>query len=469
MVRKLTLRRLALATCPWLALSLQPGWAQEPTLADPAQETADFGYLLGSPGGQQAQPDPAEEVSAVEEQPAAEPTSEATEPTPVEADETAPVGVATPQPVVQGAAPALEEGSGELGPKVETIRERYPNRRVRIEREVTQDALGNYLNHGVWKMWDERGGLMAEGRNTEGLRQGVWNRWHARNDSNLFAQYPYAQFTPPFISQAEFKDGNLSGIWTIYDSKQRKISQWNFINGQRHGLSMWWHPNGKKLREITYKDGSIDGEVIEFSDAGQITRRSTFQQGRQLAPRTENHADGSKKTQGMYLHAPMVVKTPDDWWNALPAVFTHVGKDERHGDWVAWYPNGQEQLRGRYKNDKEDGTFVWWYQNGQKAAEGEYVSGLQQGTWVWWHKNGQKSTEGSYRDGDQFGRWTVWNELGRVTQASEHVGTEHKSIEVTNTPATPVETEAAAVPTPAEAAAETATAPRLLTPGKSTR
>ena len=40
------------------------------------------------------------------------------------------------------------------GAEIEVIRERYPNRSVKIEREVTQDAEGNYVNHGSWKMWD---------------------------------------------------------------------------------------------------------------------------------------------------------------------------------------------------------------------------------------------------------------------------------------------------------------------------
>jgi hypothetical protein len=32
--------------------------------------------------------------------------------------------------------------------EMEVIRERFPNGSIRIEREVTQDADGNYINHG---------------------------------------------------------------------------------------------------------------------------------------------------------------------------------------------------------------------------------------------------------------------------------------------------------------------------------
>jgi antitoxin component YwqK of YwqJK toxin-antitoxin module len=476
------IRRLAIATCPWLALALNPVYAQEPNLAEPPRQS-DLGFLLGaSESGQAETGVPA--ANAQDKKAAVRSTvglAPAIQPVPADPNESQAEDSTLsresdePQPVVQNAVPELQEGAGELGPNVETIRERYPNRRIRIERQVTQDALGNYLNHGSWKMWDERGTLMAEGRNIEGLREGVWNRWHTGNDSKLFGEYPYSKFTPPFVSQAEFKDGQLHGAWTIFDGKQHKISEWNFTNGQRQGVSVWFHPNGKKLREINYKDGTVDGEVLEYTETGKVSKNETFQQGRQPALQTENYPDGAKKTQGMYLRAPLVVKAADDWWNALPAVFTSVGKAERHGEWMTWYPNGQEQLRGNFQNDKEDGLFVWWYPNGQKSAEGEYRAGQQQGTWVWWHTNGQKSSEGDYRDGDQVGRWTVWNDQGRVTQASEHVGTEHKPLEAVAGAAKGQKPESPTVNSSPQSVrngkqpVDTARAPRFLPPNKQTQ
>src|SRR5262245_2176489 len=37
--------------------------------------------------------------------------------------------------------------------EVEVIRERYPDGKVRVERQVTLDADGNYVNHGPWKWY----------------------------------------------------------------------------------------------------------------------------------------------------------------------------------------------------------------------------------------------------------------------------------------------------------------------------
>src|SRR5262249_9379461 len=64
----------------------------------------------------------------------------------------------------------------------ETIRERYDDGKVRIERQVTLDADGNYVNHGEWKMYSHAGDVVAEGHYDMGKRIGTWTRWHGRQD-----------------------------------------------------------------------------------------------------------------------------------------------------------------------------------------------------------------------------------------------------------------------------------------------
>ena len=53
---------------------------------------------------------------------------------------------------------------------VETIRERYSNRAVKIEREVIRDDEDNYVNHGAWRMWDQAGNMFAKGQYEDGKR-----------------------------------------------------------------------------------------------------------------------------------------------------------------------------------------------------------------------------------------------------------------------------------------------------------
>ncbi len=305
-------------------------------------------------------------------------------------------------------------------PKTEIIKERFPNGEVKIERQVTQDAAGNYLNHGPWKMWDERGNLVAQGDYERGNRTGTWVRWYrAVGEADLMNKIPYRQFVGPFVSQATFKDGKLDGTWTIYDGKMRKISQWAFVDGHRHGPSMWWYANGHTMREAHFRDGDLDGELVEWSPEGGVRVNETHQAGRKLAAKTTYHADGKKKTEDIYLFAKDVEQTPDDWWNCKLQVTVKSGHDEKHGASAAWHPGGQRQFEGLFEHDAQVGQFTWWHANGQKALEGRYLLGKQDGVWTWWHANGQKAIYGQYANGAPTGRWTWWKEDGRVAQSAD--------------------------------------------------
>jgi antitoxin component YwqK of YwqJK toxin-antitoxin module len=317
----------------------------------------------------------------------------------------------------EATSPSVETSEGDNA--IEVIRERYPNRSVKIEREVTQDAEGNYVNHGSWKMWDPQGSLVAEGQYHYGERAGVWNRWFRTGEVELLKAVPYNAFKGPFISQASFEAGRLSGKWTIFDSSQHKISEFEFVDGERHGDFTWWFPNGQKMRECHYESGEMNGQLVEWAQDSRVVTQVTFDHGRRLGSRAEKHTAGGNKSEGRILFAKEILQTGDDWWNAKPAVYTKQGKDERHGHWTVWFPNGQKQVEGDYDHDVQIGEFTWWYANGQRSLQGEYTDGEQQGKWVWWYENGQKSIVGEYSQGHPMGRWTWWNEEGKVARASD--------------------------------------------------
>ncbi len=328
---------------------------------------------------------------------------------------------AAPQPLETEADVAPGAGEGAVADdEIETIKERFPNGSVRIERQVTQDALGNYLNHGTWKMWDERGNLLAQGQYEYGNRTGEWIRWYrSPSEASILTKPPYAQFAGPFISQATFKNDQLDGHWTIYDGKTHKISQWTFEDGKRNGPSVWWYANGKKMRKAQFVNGDMDGAYLEWAPDGSLKVKESYESGRRLAIKTAYHKGNVKKSEGMYLFAKDVEHAPDDWWNCKLVTTVKTGKDEKHGAWTSWFPSGQKQLEGAYEHDLQVGKFTWWHSNGQRALEGKFTAGKQDGEWTWWHANGQKSIQGEYAHGNPTGRWTWWKEDGHVVQSAD--------------------------------------------------
>lgn len=323
---------------------------------------------------------------------------------------------------------AVETADVETLPEAEEIRERYPNGAVRLVRHVVQDERGNYLNHGLWTLYEDNGVVIAEGQFERGAMHGAWRRVFQAGQGEMFRGPLYKKFSPPFTAEATFDHGLLSGPWTVHDAEGRQASSWQFERGQRHGLCQWWFANGQLWREANYQNGRLDGAVRQWTADGELEVETAYVGGRQRDVRIEWHVHDKKITEKKKSEAEMLLKREvvQSEYDFLDGVARHQtlareGRDERHGRWTAWFESGQRQLEGQYDHDVPTGAWTWWHPNGQMALQGDYVDGRQQGVWTWWHDNGQRSIVGHYSAGQQAGEWTWWNPAGKVMNKAAYV------------------------------------------------
>jgi antitoxin component YwqK of YwqJK toxin-antitoxin module len=337
---------------------------------------------------------------------------------PTSATEAAPPAANSPAPG-PGSLPAdFGHSPPEDNVIVEMVKERYPNGSAKIEREVTQDEEGNYLLHGVWRSYDDKGRLIIDGRFAENRKEGLWRRFYHGDEIALLSTAPYKEFTAPFISSATFHADALHGKWTLADSKQRLVHDLEFTGGERHGKATWYHPNGSVALSALYEHGKVNGDVVQFAPDRTVLANESYQLGHKLAPKIEyfDEARQNKKQEVVYLHALLAVKTPDSWDRGTLASFESRGQDERHGPFVVWHSNGQVAKQGEYRYNLPVGKITYWFANGQKQMEGQYIDGRQEGVWTWWHENGQKAITGEYHDAVAVGQWSWWTAAGKVAQ-----------------------------------------------------
>jgi antitoxin component YwqK of YwqJK toxin-antitoxin module len=308
----------------------------------------------------------------------------------------------------------------------EVFTERYPDGKVKVEREVALDAEGNYVNHGPWRMWTASGQLIAEGNYEHGKRIGLWTRWHERNDSPILNQGSFRQFKPPFLSQANFIDDVMDGEWVIFDANQRKCCQVSLSHGKRDGLTIYWLPNETTIRQEMYSQGVPIDDVLELDPkTGQLVPTISYLNGHRLITEKSDYPRGKQpKIEANYLAPTSVVASPDDFWSLQLAQYKPEGQQLRHGKWQEWHSNGQLQASGQYDHDLRIGRFTYWHANGQKSAEGEFRNDKHDGTWAWWHENGQKAVSGQFRAGALIGDWRWWSEDGQLVKQIAEDGTQ---------------------------------------------
>jgi hypothetical protein len=84
------------------------------------------------------------------------------------------------------------------------------------------------------------------------------------------------------------------------------------------------------------------------------------------------------------------------------------GSEVRHGSSTSWYPDGQVESEGSYRNGLREGDWLFRWPNGRRKETGGYSAGRRDGPWRHYHESGPLRAEGSYRDGVRDGEWTFW-------------------------------------------------------------
>jgi antitoxin component YwqK of YwqJK toxin-antitoxin module len=296
----------------------------------------------------------------------------------------------------------------------EVIVQRYPDGKPQIEREVAQDEEGNFYNHGFWNVYSQKGNIIAKGQYRDGEMDGLWERQHNKESSGLFSTKPFSLFQGPFTSTATFKNNTLDGMWTLTDHYERKIFEVPYSDGQRNGTATWWYPTMNKMREVTFENGTIDGQLLEWDEQNKLTRDETFLEGKKIIHEVTFYRPKQKETEKFFLDAKLEIEGQDNWWDAQPAPIVTAGKKLQHGRTLSWYDNGLPKMKGQYVDGNRVGRFTWWHANGNKQLEGEYERGTKIDVWTWRHENGMKAIEGNYENGRAVEIWRWWQPDGKI-------------------------------------------------------
>ena len=115
-----------------------------------------------------------------------------------------------------------------------------------------------------------------------------------------------------------------------------------FFNKNDLNTGFEYHENGKLKLQANYKNGSLDGEVINWDDKGNITSTVNYSYGK------------------------------------------------LHGKWTRFYKPSVIMHEVYYNYDKKNGYEIWYYENGNKKSEALYKEDILIDGPYKWDINGTK-------------------------------------------------------------------------------
>ncbi len=304
----------------------------------------------------------------------------------------------------------------------ERVQERYPDGKPHIERWVQLDDSGNFVNHGSWKEFDREGNIVKSGEYENGRRHGEWFQIVSDSAANSLSTN-LKGFQAPFRSMAMFNEGQLHGQWVITDHRNKMVFSWEFTNGKRDGVSLWFSPAGHKLMQVQYESNQPSGSMFQWNGTDKNPPKEiALVRGMELKTETNwfEKTKKRKKEEVSFLIPSPMHAAEHEWDRSL---VRYAKADEtkplRHGDYKLWHANGTLAHTNTYNLGEPSGAAQWWYANGQVQVFGQYASGQPSGQWTWWHENGMRKSSGHYQDGSQVGLWRTWTPRGELAASEQ--------------------------------------------------
>ncbi len=95
-----------------------------------------------------------------------------------------------------------------------------------------------------------------------------------------------------------------------------------------------------------------------------------------------------------------------------------------------YYENGQQEMRGEFKNGVRHGKWIYWFEDGRKWTESAYENDMRVGQSVVWRNSGLKNYEGMYSKGKPHGTWVFYDLDGsRMKEVMFEYGVKTKELD----------------------------------------
>jgi antitoxin component YwqK of YwqJK toxin-antitoxin module len=189
----------------------------------------------------------------------------------------------------------------------ETVTEKFPDGKVRIERHIAHFSDGHFEADGAYREFYPNGQVFLEGQYKRGRQDGEWTYYYDNGKLNRKANFNDGKPDGPreifradgtLSAKRGFADGLRDGEWITYDpTGKTPISEEHYVKGKPHGTWKYWHANGKLRQQISLKDGVRDGLTTEWDDKGEKRFEATFVEGKLHGTATRWFPGGRKIVQ----------------------------------------------------------------------------------------------------------------------------------------------------------------------------
>lgn len=235
--------------------------------------------------------------------------------------------------------------------------------------------------------------------------------------------------------QAVFKDGLYDGVYKEYKRNELR-TEGAYKEGRKHG-TFHRYVNGAVTEEYTFRNDTLDGDVIAYFENGKIKRKGFYKNGREQGNfkeynwedghlwSDENYEDGRLHGRQWKLMNGRHLYTTTSYYNhgkpvgkyeklfadteAPEVLGQYDDNGHKTGLWLEFNDLGDTVTIEHYANDLLDGERVKFASTGVREEVERYKEGKRDGLWVVYAPSGNKVIrETHYKNDKKNGTERVW-------------------------------------------------------------
>ncbi len=308
---------------------------------------------------------------------------------------------------------------------------------------------GTYKNNkteGEWLVYWNNGSVkqrlnfkagQLDGQNItyhpNGIKSGIYPRLSGKREG---IEEEYTSSGKLYIRHPYVNDKS-EGPFLEFDFANGFRSESNFRNGKKEGVSTEKWLNGNNKTEATYKDSLLNGSFKKWYANGKPESTSNYKNDNLSGKRVVYHANGIKSTEAEYDETGNLTGSYSEYdrTGKLKMMSNGYKNGQLTGTLIYYYANGKPQSTLNYKDDRithmecfdlegkkiytadENGDtirFRSFYPGGQIQKEGLYKNGKREGSWIRFNPVGKVMEEENWSNGMQSGSQKNYYENGNL-------------------------------------------------------
>lgn len=246
--------------------------------------------------------------------------------------------------------------------------------------------------HGVLNgrkaLWNQYGLLIEECRYENGLLEGrhyavtaegreVITTYQKNLKEGLHEIYnpPHQFFGRIKTFEANFKNDLLEGEAIEFNNAGTKISSTYYKEGKKEGIACLYNHEGKLIFTVQFLNDREQGAALHYFPNGQVSKEAFFANGIQQGEEKAYFPNGRLAAHKVYNLQGALDGLAQEWNESGVLIFEaeyHEGK--RHGRFNKYYDDGRPKVLQYYSHDKIDGVKKVFSEQGE-VTETQYKEG----------------------------------------------------------------------------------------------